>query len=133
MADSLQLRSTYNLSTLAPTILGATLKNVKLTSIVDYDVAIRQDTVDRKFKAIYAVLDVKPVNDPTICTYYVFKTEQGTSVILADVWIDMNSVTLVTSQNFRISVTGTSSADINRLKAAMVALGFTSFNIEEVS
>lgn len=126
----MKLRKTYNFRTLAPSILGVGYRNAKLTAIVDYEEAIRRDTVDHRFKTIFPVLDPKPVNDPTIYNYYVFSTEQGSSVVLCEAWIDQASIVEVTGENYRISIRNTDSTTINKVRAALVALKVSDFEIE---
>lgn len=127
----MQIRKVYNFRTLAPSVLGAEFKNAKLTGIVDYASAIKRDTVDQRFKSIYALLDPAPVYDPTIYNYYIFKTEQGQDVVLCEVWIDMTSVVEAVGESYRITVRNTDSATMNRVKLAMTALNITDFNIEK--
>lgn len=129
---NLKTRRKYSFRTLAPAVLGVEVKNATLTMIVDYDEAIRRDTVDLRFKTIYRVLDPKPINDPRVHDYYVFKTEQGSELVLCSVWIDEASIVEVTVENFRAVFNNTDAETMTRVEAAIKSLGVKDFSIERI-
>lgn len=132
MTTPLQLNKIYTFNTLAPAILGAQIKNAKLLGIVDYSTALNYDNVDLRFRQIYPVLPANTPNQPTLCTYYRFQSESGEKIILADQWIDMNTVTVVEHVNLQVTFSNAKLEDVTTMRDALNALGFTNFEIKQV-
>ena len=62
-AATFEIGKTFTFNTRAPSVLGSIIKNAKLTSILDYDDAIKLDNIDLKFRTIYPLL---PANTPPV-------------------------------------------------------------------
>lgn len=129
MPEITDLGKIYTFNTKAPSILGTTIKNAKLSSIIDYETAKLFDNIDLKFRSIFPLLNDNTSDDPSLSIYYKFKTESGENIILADKWIDFTSVVIVEDISFKVVVTNASIGDIDRVKNAMNALGFLSYEI----
>lgn len=132
MADTLQLNKIFTFNTLAPAILGAQIKNAKLIGIVDYTTANNYMNVDVQFRAVYPALPANTPNRPEMCTYYRFRSESGEPIILADQWIDTNTVTLVEHVNLQVNIANASLSDVSTIRDALNALGIASFEIKQV-
>lgn len=126
---NLNISQVYTFNTNAPSVLGATIKNAKLIGIVDYNSALKLDNVLLKFRQIYPLLPAGTLDNPEACVFYVFRTESGAEIVLADQWIDDTTVTLVEGVNFTITLTNASNSDISRIRDALNALGYTNYNI----
>lgn len=90
----------YNFSVYANSILGASFKNVRLVSILDYQTALRFSNVPLQHRQIYPYLPVGTPSDATKYIYYLFRTSNGAELVIADVWIEDTTIeqTLGTDQ-----------------------------------
>lgn len=127
-----ELGKSYTFNTKAPGILGTSIKNAKLIGIVDYDTAITYDNIDLKYRTIYPVLPAGTPDNPRSCIFYRFQSESGERIILADQWIDGGSLEVIDHVNFTVTVTEASIQDMTRVRDALLALGYTRFNIKQI-
>lgn len=132
MAYAFQLNKTYTFSTTAPALLGTMVKNAKLTSIMDYESARKYDEIDLKYRNIYPLLPVGTPDQVRSCVFYKFKAENGSTVVLADQWINESSVELIEAINIRINVTDISIEDITRIRDTLLSLGYQNISIMQV-
>jgi hypothetical protein len=132
MAYPFELNKVYTFNTLAPGLLGSVIKNAKLTGILDFESAIKYDEILFKYRNIYRILPPGTPDRPELCTYYKFKAENNSTIILADQWIDESTVTLIESLNLKVTITNLSLADVPRIRNALLALGYTEFTIEQI-
>jgi hypothetical protein len=121
----------YNFNTMAPSILGASIKNAKLLAILDYSTAITYDNIDLRYRTIYPVLPNGTPDNPELSIYYRFLSEAGEKIILADIWIQESTVEIVEHIRFQVAFTEASLEDIKRVKDAINALGYTNFTITQ--
>lgn len=128
----LELNKTFTFNTLAPSILGAQMKNAKLLGMMDYSTAITYDNIDLKFRQIYPVLPPNSPDQPESCIYYRFLSESGVKIVLADAWIDLTTVEVVEHINFQITLNDCSMADKDRIRDALNALGYQNFVIKQI-
>lgn len=128
---TLTLNKVHTFNTLAPAILGAQIKNVKLIGIMDYDTAVTYDTVDLKFRQVYPNLPNGTPDNPKACIFYRFISESGEKIVLADQWIDMSTVEIITHINFTVDFTLADIADISRVRDALNALGYRNYVIKQ--
>lgn len=132
MSYNFAIGSIYTFNTLAPGILQATVKNAKLTSILDYETAKMYINADLMFRQIYPALPAGTPDHPESCVYYRFTSESGEKIVLADQWVDTTTVENVKNINFQVTVTNGSLADITNVKNMMNALGFTNYSIKQI-
>ena len=131
-AATFEIGKTFTFNTRAPSVLGSIIKNAKLTSILDYDDAIKLDNIDLKFRTIYPLLPANTPDSPQTCLYYKFKSESGEVIVLANVWIDFASLEVIEHINFQVNFTEASLEDIQRVRGALSALGYTNYAIRQV-
>lgn len=122
----------YNFHTLAPGVLGVGYKNVKLTAILTYEVASTLTPVLTKHRAVYPSLPAGTIDDPMAYQYYMFKTESGDTLFIADAWIDTNSVEEVSGISFDVKFRGVTSDQYETVRLALVAAGLTGFEMVRV-
>lgn len=127
-----EINKVYTFNTKAAAILGAMFKNAKLLGIMDYTTALSYDTIDLKYRSIYPLLPIGTPDQPKSCIYYRFQSESGERIILADQWIDMASIDVIDHINFKVTVNQASTQDMTRVRDALLALGFTTFAIEQI-
>jgi hypothetical protein len=127
-----ELNKIYSFSTTAPALLGTIVKNAKLNGIMDYETARKYDEIDVKYRNVYPLLPVGTPDQVRTSIFYKFKAENGSTIVLADQWINMTSVELIESINIRVTVTDISVVDISRIRDALLALGYQNIHIEQI-
>lgn len=132
MTTALELSKIYTFNTLAPAILGTTIKNAKVLTIMDYDTAMAFANVELLYRQVYPNLPAGTIDSAKSCTYYLFKSESGEKIVLADQWIDMSTLDLITHINIQVNFTNGSLQDIPRIRDALNALGYMNFVIKQL-
>ena len=132
MAYDFQVKSVYTFNTIAPGILPSTVKNAKLSAILDYDTALLYENINQKFRQIYPLLPPGTPDRPDSAMYYLFVTESGEKVVYADIWIDSGSVIAVSSINFQVTFLNANTEDMNRVRDMLNAMGYTNYNIQQI-
>lgn len=123
---------TYNFNTKAPSVLGTTIKQAKLTGIADYNSAMKLINIDLQYRKIYPLLPPGTPNTPKSCIYYVFLSQLGETIVLANQWIDDTTIEVVDFINIQATVTSVSLTDITRIRDALNAMGYTSFEVKQL-
>jgi hypothetical protein len=131
MPTPLELNKVYTFNTLASSILGSQIKSAKLLAILDYSTAVKFANIDLLFRQIYPALPANTPNNPLSCVYYLFDSQSGEKIVLADQWIDMLSVDVVEHINIQVNFTGASVADISRIRDALNSLGYMNYVITQ--
>lgn len=121
----LTINSYYSFSTRAPGILGSSFSNLKLASIMTFDLANKFINVMSMHANIYPVLPEGISDNPESYTYYLFKTESNGELILADVWIDQNTVIEKGSQSLVIEIPRVTNTDIIRINNTLNMMGYS--------
>jgi hypothetical protein len=124
--------NTYTFNTTAPAALGVQIKNAKLLEICTYERAIKIENIILKFRQIYPVLPPGTPNNPALFLYYYFESESGEQVLLAEPWIDANTIALVEATNIQITCPNVSLDQITAIRNALNSLGITGYTIVEV-
>jgi hypothetical protein len=122
----------YTFNTTAPSMLGTTVKNAKLIAIMDYQTAVQYDNIDLKYRSIYPLLPNGTPDRPDSSIYYRFLSESGEKIILADVWIQSDTLETVSHVSFQVTFTDTTYSDITKVKDALNALGYLNFQIKQL-
>lgn len=125
------IRKVYTFNTLAPSLLGVTIKNATMVGMTDYSTAKLSENIDLKFRQIYPLLPPGTPNIPEACTYWHFISESGEKIILANIWIDETTVEIVEHVNLKIILNEASLKDIQRIRDAMNALGYINYTITQ--
>lgn len=129
---NLEISKVYTFNTVAPSILGTTIKSAKLVGILDYQSAIAFDNIDLKYRAIYPLLPSGTQDTPELNIYYRFQSESGEKIIMADIWIQESTIEVIEHVNFQILFTDASMNDIPRVKDALNALGYLNFQVKKL-
>lgn len=132
MSYAFEIGKVYTFNTVAPGILQTTYKNAKMKAALDYDTAKMYDNIDLKFRQIYPVLPPGTPNTPESSVYYLFTSESGEPVVLADIWINTGTIDTIEGINFQVNFTNASLQDMNRVRDACLALGYTNFEVKQV-
>lgn len=126
------ISTVYTFNTNAPALLGIEIKNAKLISILDYDTAIIFEDITTKYRQIFPLLPNGTPDDPRSCLYYRFKSESGEFIILADQWINMQSVEAIDAVTLQVTIAHAVVDDIRRIRDALNILGLRSFDIKQL-
>ena len=129
MSLPFELQKTYNFNTLAPAILGSNYKNALVLAIVSYDLAKQFFSPETESVNVYPALPLGVVADPKKYTYIVFRTESGVTRVLALEWINISSITVVTSQILTVTISNASVGDAERVRQALLLLQLTAITI----
>jgi hypothetical protein len=124
-----ELNSVYSFNTVAPAILGLEFKRVTVLAVLNYSIANTFINIETNHINIYPYLPTGTVNDPKTYQYLLIKTETGENTVLAIPWIDLDSVTQVTTQSLILTVNNINSTDTTKIRDAMIMLGYNSFTI----
>jgi hypothetical protein len=124
-----ELNSVYSFNTVAPAILGLEFKRVTVLAVLNYSIANTFINIETNHINIYPYLPTGTVNDPKTYQYLLIKAETGENTVLAIPWIDLDSVTQVTTQSLILTVNNINSTDTTKIRDAMIMLGYNSFTI----
>lgn len=120
----------YTFNTLSPTFLGAVIKRAKLESIVNSTVARTFDPIDQRHKSIYPTLPNGTPKDLEAYIFYLFKAENGSRLVMADKWIDEESIELIEHVSITVRLPNASLGDDVIIRNALNAAGVTDYAIE---
>jgi len=129
---ALVIGNVYTFNTLSPSILGVSFINVKLIGIMDYTSALQIENVNVKYRAIYPTLPSGTINDPSVNLYYHFQTQSGEKILLAEQWVDLPTVVLITTVDFKITLTTATVQDMNTIRDVLNGMGYSNFVIEQI-
>lgn len=132
MALLFEIHKTYTFNTLAPSVLGVTIKNAKLLSILDYDTALQYENVELKYRQVFPLLPNGTVDDAKSTVYYLFLAENGEKVIIAESWVDELNITLIEHINLLVSLPNVSLNDITSIRDVLNSMGYTGYEITQV-
>ena len=127
---SFTIGNLYSFNTKAPAILGARIANARLEAVLDYNLARSYDNIDLKYRQIYPVLPAGTPDNVRTCQYYVFKSESGQRIVMADQWIDATTLQEVTDVTIYVEVRKCSIEDVTRVRDALHSLGMADFTID---
>jgi hypothetical protein len=130
MAFPLEIKSVYNFSTLAPSVLGIEIKNATILGIFDYNIASNYISPEAKHAVIYPLLPPGTVNDPKKFTYFLFRSESGTNEVYAIEWVNIATIFKIVSQTITITVTNAQNGDAVNIRDSLIQLGFRSFDVK---
>ena len=128
MSLNLQIGSVYTFNTKAPAILGSQVKNARLEFSCNYEVAMKFENVDAKYRAIYPSLPIGTPVSPVGEVFHRFITESGARIFICESWID-GVVSSVTNLNCTIQLVNITTADRTKVIDSLRFLG-VNFSIE---
>lgn len=121
----------YTFDTIAPALLGTTIKNARLMALFDYEVAVQFDNIDVRHAAIRPLLPAGSAFDnPKAFSYLYLISETGSRIILAYPWIKEDTIAKTTNQSVVINVIGATANDAIKIRQMLALSGFHAVNIE---
>lgn len=126
-----ELKKSYNFNNLPVSLLGASISNAKLLGIMDFEMAMKYDNVLLKYRQMFPALPAGTPDQPEACTYYLFQSESGEKIVLADQWIDMTTVQVVQHVNIQVTFTEANLEDISQIRNLLNAAGYRNYVIKQ--
>lgn len=114
----------YDFLVYANSILGTSFQNARLVSILDYQTAMKFDNVVLMHRQVFAYLPEGTLEDLTRYTYYLFKVGEQ-SVLLADVWIVAQSLTLSTGSSHSLTLLNVTATQLSIVRDQLRLLGIS--------
>ena len=120
---SFEIGKSYNFSTIAPTTLGAIFSNMKVVSILDFNIAIKfSDIVSIRSKVLQETTNnLLPMRD---ISYIMFENEYKDTVVLAEDWVVPSSIVAIDNININIAIKNITTEDKILINNTLTALGF---------
>jgi hypothetical protein len=112
----------YNFTVHAAPVLGASFRNARLVSVLDYQTALKFGNVVLLHRQVYPYLPSGTSEQLTRYTYYLFKVGDR-DVVLADVWIIASSVELSQGSEFTLTLRNVSSLQLSLVQEQLKLLG----------
>lgn len=126
--DHINKRISFN--TKAPSILGSSIKNAKLLSILHYSTALKYRDIAQAHANIFPYLPQGTPNDFRSYNYIQLELLSGEVVVLGLPWIDLNSVVVNEEITFVVTIPNKSSSDLTRIRNALISNGIDDFKVE---
>lgn len=120
----LSINKHYNFSVYANSVLGTSYKNTKLTSILDYNTALKFANIELLHRQVYPYLPPNTPSDLTKYTYYLF-TYNNKPIVLADVWILQNTIEETEGLNYDLKLRNITSAQLAVIRDQLRLLGIS--------
>jgi len=127
---SFSINKSYNITTLAPTLLGGEYKNIKVKAILSASEAVQYRDIYTLHQSVTNIVDSLPqkVSD---CSYVLFELsdENKTSLLLANEYIDPYTIVEVNTVNIGIKIYDNNSKNIALIRSTLKEVGITNMEI----
>ena len=119
----------YDFNTKAPIILGSTYTNMKVViPSMPYEEALKKRDIITLHENLTTVLDGLPANMEEY-VFVLFENSTGEQVLLAEQWIDPDSVALKNLTKMTITVNNIALTDVSVIQNAITELGYIDLEI----
>jgi len=118
-----EIGNKYNFTTKSTTVLSQTYKNMEVIAILKFNVALKFEDVVTLYENINTELNTT-VGDPQTATYVLFKNSNGDEIVLSLDWINMDSIELVESVKYNVTIGNITSNDIPIIKNVLTSMGY---------
>lgn len=122
-----ELKKTYNFNTVSMSVLDFSYKNLTVLSYLGFDQAIKYSGVYNDVVTIREQLIVetsKSFIESKDAIYVLFKSGDGTEVLLAEDWIDADSIELVQDISLALTIKDITTSDTAIIMDTLRALGY---------
>lgn len=131
-AADLKLNKTYtfNIKANAGAVLGQTHTNLKLKGIIDSTEAIRYGDIETIHANIKAVGNIANLPEFTVsCTWLLFNNADGEKVIIAQEYIDSDTIQEITKLNARFELRDITTEDLEIIRGTLSDLGYRNVDV----
>jgi len=118
-----EIGNKYNFTTKSTTVLSQTYKNMEVIALLKFNVALKFEDVVTLYENINTELNTT-VGDPQTATYVLFKNSNGDEIVLSLDWINMDSIELVESVKYNVTIGNITSNDIPIIKNVLTSMGY---------
>jgi len=128
--------NTYNFRTISNTVLAPEYRNMTVQGIMGFNQAVKYsgaftDVATIREKLITETgLSLVPADK---AKYVLFENEYGETIILAEDWIILDSVVLVTSIDLELNIKNITTDDVNVIVDTLRAMGYKNVDINVLS
>jgi len=122
-----ELKKTYNFNTVSMSVLDFSYKNLTVLSYLGFDQAIKYSGVYNDVVTIREQLIVetsKSFIESKDAIYVLFKSSDGTEVLLAEDWVDADSIELVQDISLALTIKDITTSDTAIIMDTLRALGY---------
>lgn len=120
----LTINNHYNFSLFANSVLGSSYKGVRLSSILDYTVAVKFGNIDLLHRQIYPYLPPGTPKDHTKYTYLLFQNGDK-QLVIAEEWIIPSSIEQTVGRDYTITLRNTTVDKVAIIRDQLRLLGVT--------
>lgn len=120
-----QVGKVYTFNSVVPAILPITYKRLRLSSKSSYEDAKIMASTDiySMWRQLYPHLPTNTPDTPSMSVWYIFRTEQGEIVALAEQWIDGATVVINEFTNFAVLVTDSNYTMMLKIRDTLNQMG----------
>ncbi|MDQ6988434.1 MAG: hypothetical protein Q9M19_01030 [Mariprofundaceae bacterium] len=126
---SMQINKSYDFTTLAPALLGAVYTNMKVKGIVTMEEAVKYSDVVTLHESVKSIITGLP-NTAHDLVFIILVDTDGQELVLAQDYIDSNTIVMVTTTNLDIKIFNVDSSMEAIIKLRLRELGILSFKVE---
>jgi len=125
--------NTYNFLTISNSVLAPEYRNMRVDGIVGFQQAVKyagpyRDVLTIREQLINETgLPLLPANK---AKYIIFTDENGETIILAEDWIKLDTVTLVTAIELTLTISNITNDDVNIILNTLRSMGYKNIETE---
>lgn len=120
----LVINNHYNFSLYANSVLGSSYKGFRLSSILDYNVAVKFGNIDLLHRQVYPYLPPGTPKDHTKYTYFLFQSDNK-QLVVAQEWIIPSSIVQTVGRDYTITIRNSTDAQVAIVRDQLRLLGLT--------
>ncbi len=122
--STLVINNHYNFSLYANSVLGSSYKGFRLSSILDYNVAVKFGNIDLLHRQVYPYLPPGTPKDHTKYTYFLFQSDNK-QLVVAQEWIIPSSIEQTVGRDYTITIRNSTDAQVAIVRDQLRLLGLT--------
>lgn len=121
---TLTINNHYNFSLYANGVLGSSYRGLRLSSILDYSIAVKFGNIHLLHKQVYPYLPPGTPKDNTKYTYFLFQ-DGDKQIVIAEEWIIPSSIEQTVGKDYTIVLKNTTSERVAIIRDQLRLLGVT--------
>ena len=137
MNTNFAVGTAYSFSTITTPLLQDQYNNITLLGEMSFELAVGAGSGSQNLAAlaaaIYPSLPSTTSSDPSTYTYLVFKLLNGSKVILAEEWINQNSVVVSAVQTLIATIPNIGSSDQSKISTMLSQAGYSGATFQQIS
>lgn len=122
--STLVINNHYNFSLYANSVLGSSYKGFRLSSILDYNVAVKFGNIDLLHRQVYPYLPPGTPKDHTKYTYFLFQSDNK-QLVVAQEWIIPSSIEQTVGRDYTITIRNSTDTQVAIVRDQLRLLGLT--------